>query len=110
MNEKSKKSTKADAKLMEQLSLPIKDDAEANENESSGEDFEESLKELEAVVMQLEGELKLEEALSLFDRGMKLSKSCEESLKIAEQKIEILKKAANGKLLTEKFNEDAIQN
>jgi exodeoxyribonuclease VII small subunit len=73
-------------------------------NENRG--FEEALGELENVVSRLEGELKLEEALKLFDRGMQLCQHCEEFLKSAEQKIEILKKAADGTLATEKFNEE----
>lgn len=74
----------------------------------TGKDFEETLIELEKVVNQLEGEVKLEEALQLFERGMKLSKSCDGILKSAEQKIEILKRAADGNLSTEKFSEDSI--
>ncbi len=133
MNEK-KKSVKTEIKLeMTQLSLPITQTEEAKEMavESSvtsatpsavassaggavsevdtGRDFEEALLELEKVVSQLEGEVKLEEALQLFDRGMKLSKSCEGILKNAEKKIEILKRAVDGSLSTEAFNEDSLQ-
>jgi exodeoxyribonuclease VII small subunit len=54
-------------------------------------DFEESLGELEAVVERLEhGELTLEEALKQFERGIALARSCQASLKVAEQKVEIL--------------------
>lgn len=73
-------------------------------------DFEASLNELDQIVSQLEGEVKLEEALQLFDRGMKLSQECEDFLKSAEQKIEILKRAANGSLSTENFSEEALPN
>ncbi len=65
-------------------------------------DFEATLTELEKVVSELDGEVKLERALELFDRGMKLSLDCETFLKGAEQKIEILKRTANG-LTTEPF-------
>lgn len=61
-------------------------------------DFESTLAELEVIVEQLEGEVKLEEALALFERGMKLSHACERFLQSAEQKIEVLKRAANGTL------------
>lgn len=65
-------------------------------------DFEATLSELEKVVTELDGEVKLERALELFDRGMKLSVDCETFLKGAEQKIEILKRTAAG-MTTEPF-------
>jgi len=65
-------------------------------------DFEATLTELEKVVLELDGDVKLERALELFDRGMKLSVDCETFLKGAEQKIEILKRTASG-LTTEPF-------
>jgi len=54
-------------------------------------DFEQALADLEAIVDKLEhGELPLEEALSQFERGVALARVCQESLKQAEQKVEIL--------------------
>ncbi len=73
-----------------------------------GQDFEAALAELEKVVLELEGEVKLEQALSLFDRGMKLSQSCEQFLKSAEQKIEVLKRATAGGVVTVEKFEDAL--
>lgn len=53
--------------------------------------FEEAMKELEAIVQKLErGELKLEESLSLFERGMALSQECRGALDSAELKIKTL--------------------
>ena len=53
--------------------------------------FEQSLQELEAVVKEMEsGELPLERALELFERGMKLSDSCRKQLQDAESRVEIL--------------------
>jgi exodeoxyribonuclease VII small subunit len=53
--------------------------------------FEQALAELEAVVERLEhGELPLEDALRQFERGIELARSCEASLRQAEQKVEIL--------------------
>lgn len=66
------------------------------------QDFDSMLSELERVVGQLEGELKLEDALTLFERGLSLSQECEKFLKTAEQRIELLKKSAN-KIETEPF-------
>lgn len=43
--------------------------------------FEESLQELEKIVMQLEqGDVPLESALDAFKRGMELSKQCQDTL------------------------------
>jgi exodeoxyribonuclease VII small subunit len=54
-------------------------------------DFEQALVELESVVERLEhGELPLEDALKQFERGIELARSCQASLKLAEQKVEIL--------------------
>jgi exodeoxyribonuclease VII small subunit len=56
-------------------------------------DFETSLKELETLVETMEkGELSLEDSLSHFEQGIKLSRSCQQALKEAEQKVEILLK------------------
>jgi exodeoxyribonuclease VII small subunit len=59
--------------------------------------FEVALKELEGIVKQLEtGEAKLEEALELFERGVKLTKFCSQKLDEAEKKIELLVKDSQG--------------
>jgi len=58
-------------------------------------DFEQSMRELEALVARLEqGDLPLEEALKQFERGIALTKACQTALKAAEQKVEILLKAS----------------
>jgi exodeoxyribonuclease VII small subunit len=70
--------------------------------------FEESLDRLEKIVAQLEkGDVSLDQALQLFDEGMKLSSSCRKELEEAEGKVEILLKR-NGKLQPEVF-EPALQ-
>ena len=52
-------------------------------------DFELALKELESIVERMEkGEQTLEESLSDFERGMKLSRQCQNNLKQAEQRVE----------------------
>jgi exodeoxyribonuclease VII small subunit len=59
--------------------------------------FEVALKELEAIVKQLEtGEAKLEEALELFERGVKLTRYCQQKLEEAEKKVELLVKDSAG--------------
>lgn len=53
--------------------------------------FEEQLTELEKVVEQLErGELSLEESVTLFERGVKLSDACKTQLAAAESRIQVL--------------------
>lgn len=66
-------------------------------------DFEAALAELEKVVGELDGEVKLERALELFDRGMRLSIDCDTFLKTAEQKVELLRRTASGAITTEPF-------
>ena len=46
------------------------------------------MEELETIVQKLDNEnVSLEESLELYQRGMKLSASCDETLKNAEQKV-----------------------
>jgi exodeoxyribonuclease VII small subunit len=53
--------------------------------------FEDALSELESLVETMEkGELSLEESLASFERGVALTRLCQQALKAAEQKIEIL--------------------
>ncbi len=57
----------------------------------AGGDFESSLAALEKIVRELErGELPLEKSLELFERGVKLSRGCQERLQEAERRIEVL--------------------
>ena len=58
---------------------------------STTPDFEKSLEELEALVARLErGDLPLAEALSLFEQGVAMTRSCHTALSEAQQKVEIL--------------------
>jgi exodeoxyribonuclease VII small subunit len=53
--------------------------------------FEEALKELESLVEILEqGDLPLEDSLKSFERGVALTRICQDALKAAEQKVQIL--------------------
>ncbi len=61
---------------------------------SKKNDFESSMKELSEIVEKLSGgECTLDEAISLFERGMKLSGECSKTLENARQKIISLKQA-----------------
>lgn len=54
-------------------------------------DFEKALAELETLVGRLErGDLPLDEALKIFERGIELTRHCQAALKAAQQKVEIL--------------------
>ncbi len=68
--------------------------------------FEAALAELEKVVKELEaGDLPLERALELFERGIALSQTCRKQLEAAETRVEILLKK-NGKVQPEPFRPD----
>jgi exodeoxyribonuclease VII small subunit len=59
--------------------------------------FEEAIKRLEEIVQRLEkGELPLEESLTLYEEGIRLSRLCHTKLEEAEGKIEMLMKDARG--------------
>jgi exodeoxyribonuclease VII small subunit len=53
--------------------------------------FERALKELETLVDRLEGDdLTLEESLAVFERGIGLTRACQQALDAAEQRVRIL--------------------
>lgn len=66
-------------------------------------DFASILSELEKVVAELEGDITIERALELFERGMKLSGQCESFLNAAEQRVEVLRRSAAGSLTLENY-------
>ncbi|WKT59875.1 exodeoxyribonuclease VII small subunit [Microbulbifer thermotolerans] len=59
--------------------------------------FEDALEELEKLVERLEtGDLPLEEALTDFERGVKLTRECQQKLATAEQKVKVLMEDSGG--------------
>ena len=67
--------------------------------------FEDALSGLESIVEKLEkGELSLEESLSAFEEGIRLSRICSKQLDAAEKKIEILVKGEDGELKTQSLD------
>ena len=75
-------------------------------------EFEKSLTRLEEVVKRLEStDLSLDEAMKLFEEGVKLSRDCQKQLEEAEGRVEILLRKADGKIQAEPFetNEDDSQ-
>jgi exodeoxyribonuclease VII small subunit len=67
--------------------------------------FEKSITELEAIVAQLEkGELDLDDALKQFEKGVSLARVCQDTLRKAEQTIELLS------LNPAKHDDDTVNN
>ena len=59
--------------------------------------FEDAMRELEAVVGQLErGEVALDESIKLYERGAALKKRCEDELARAEEKVAQITLDADG--------------
>ena len=59
--------------------------------------FEENILKLEGIISSLEkGDTPLEECISLFEEGVKISKLCMTMLDNAEQKIKVLSENENG--------------
>lgn len=74
-----------------------------NEDGVLGPGFEESLEQLEATVKELErGDLPLERALELFEKGTEISQRCRRQLEEAETRLEILIRK-NDKVQAEPF-------
>ena len=66
-------------------------------------DFETAMKELEQIVESMENnQLTLDESLKQFERGVELSRICQDNLKKAEQKVEQLIEK-HGELVIEPF-------
>jgi exodeoxyribonuclease VII small subunit len=65
--------------------------------------FEAGLEELDTIVKQMEsGDLPLERALDLFERGMRLSEECRKQLEEAETRVEMLVRRGD-KIVPEPF-------
>jgi exodeoxyribonuclease VII small subunit len=62
-------------------------------------DFESALKQLEAIVKELEdGDLTLEQSLERYEQGVRLARFCTAKLEEAERRIEILQKREDGEV------------
>ncbi|TNF99630.1 MAG: exodeoxyribonuclease VII small subunit [Gammaproteobacteria bacterium] len=85
--------------------MPAKKKAKAAT--SSTPDFEKSLKELEDLVEAMEsGKLTLEESMEHFERGIRLTRICQQSLAQAEQKVKVLMEQSGTDKLVDFKNED----
>ena len=66
--------------------------------------FEKQMAELEQIVDELEnGQPDLERALSLFEKGIQLTKECQKFLDQAEQKVTKLIQDENGEIIETPF-------
>ncbi len=67
--------------------------------------FEQSLKQLEEIVAELEsGEMPLESAIKKFEEGMELSRFCAQKLEETERRITILMKDDAGNVVEKAFD------
>ena len=65
--------------------------AMTTDNQTPVASFEQALSELEALVNSLEsGDLSLEASLAVFERGIGLARTCQQTLDQAEQRVRIL--------------------
>ncbi|MBF0467683.1 MAG: exodeoxyribonuclease VII small subunit [Desulfamplus sp.] len=70
--------------------------------------FETSMEELEEIVRELEsGNLPLEEAIKKFEIGMNCSRFCLEKLDETEKKITLLMADTNGEITQQPFDTDS---
>jgi len=70
--------------------------------------FEQSMKELEQIVQELEtGEMPLEKAIKKFEEGVRLSKLCSEKLDQTEKRITILLRDQDGKVFEKPFPDES---
>ena len=69
--------------------------------------FEKSIKDLEAIVEKLEsGDSTLDESLTLFEKGIKLSKKCQNFLDMAEKKVSMLVTNEDGEIVLTDFPDE----
>ena len=70
-------------------------------------DFEKRLEELENLVDALEsGGLSLEDSLKAFEKGVKITRECQEALREAEQKVQLLTQTDEGEPVANDFTAD----
>lgn len=74
----------------------------SKEATAEGPDFEAALEELETLVERMEGgELSLDASLAAFERGIHLTRRCQQALTEAEQRVQVLLEKEDGSLGTE---------
>lgn len=70
-------------------------------------DFEKQLEQLESLVTALEGgDLSLEDSMKSFEQGIKVARECQQALKDAEQRVEILTRQGDELVSTDYNSKD----
>jgi exodeoxyribonuclease VII small subunit len=73
--------------------------------------FEQSMKQLEKIVQELEnGDLPLEKAIKKFEEGIKLTRFCSAKLDETEKKVSVLLENAQGQMVTKPFRPEGESN
>lgn len=86
---------------------PPKSTPKTGDDELANLKFEEALARLEGIVARLEGgDLPLEEALGIFEEGVRLTRHCSKRLTEAERKVSILMTNAQGQLEERPFEQE----
>lgn len=68
-------------------------------------EFEQALRQLEALVQQMEGDnVTLEQSLQAFEQGVGLTRQCQQALTQAEQRVQVLIEQ-NGQSLAQPFQQ-----
>ena len=76
------------------------------EQDKPSQTFEAGLEELEKIVTEMEsGDLPLERALSLFEKGIEISETCRKQLEEAETRVEMLTRRGD-KVTPQPFRND----
>lgn len=75
-----------------------------NEIKNNDVNFESSMKRLDEISASLEKEnVSLEEALALYEEGVKLVRKCNVQLENAERKVKLLRMSSDGEITEEDF-------
>jgi len=75
---------------------------QAGGGEAGANSFEQTLAQLEALVARLEsGDLALDEALTTFEQGVRLTRACQAALSAAQQKVQLLLQRGESVVLEE---------
>ncbi|MEQ6886830.1 exodeoxyribonuclease VII small subunit [Salicola sp. Rm-C-2C1-2] len=82
----------------------------SNSNTTNTASFEASIQELETLVRKLEqGDMALEDSLKAFERGVQLTRSCQQSLRDAEQRVEQVIENSQGELESRPYPEESSE-
>lgn len=82
----------------------------SNNDNGNTASFEASIQELESLVRKLEqGDMALEDSLKAFERGVELTRSCQQSLRDAEQRVEQVIENNQGELEARPYPEDSSE-